>query len=61
MITPAVLISACGSMILATATRLNRAMDRTRDVSHRFAELAESPGPPRSRRRSGACCSASWT
>ena len=30
MITPAVLISACGSLILATSTRLMRAVDRVR-------------------------------
>jgi hypothetical protein len=43
MITPAVLISACGSLIMATSARLNRAVDRVRDVSARFAELAEPP------------------
>jgi hypothetical protein len=43
MITPAVLISACGSLIMATSGRLNRAVDRTREVSQRFAELAEKP------------------
>ena len=41
MITPAVLISACGSLILVTSTRLMRAVDRVRDVSLRFAELGE--------------------
>jgi hypothetical protein len=40
MITPAVLISACASLIMATSGRLNRAVDRTRDVSARFGELA---------------------
>ena len=43
MITPAVLISACGSLILATSTRLMRAVDRVRDVSLRFADLGEHP------------------
>jgi hypothetical protein len=43
MITPAVLISACGSLIMATSGRLNRAVDRTREVSRRFAELADEP------------------
>jgi len=43
MITPAVLISACGSLILATSTRLMRAVDRVRDVSLRFGDLAEHP------------------
>ena len=41
MITPAVLISACGSLIIATVSRLNRAVDRTRETSQRFAELSE--------------------
>lgn len=43
MITPAVLISACGSLIIATSGRLNRAVDRARETSRRFAELAEDP------------------
>jgi len=43
MITPAVLISACGSLIMATSGRLNRAVDRTRETSRRFAELAQRP------------------
>src|SRR5438874_10786533 len=33
MITPAVLISACGSLILATSDRLSKAVTRTREVS----------------------------
>jgi Protein of unknown function (DUF2721) len=41
MITPAVLISACGSLILSTSTRLGRVVDRVRDLSERFEELAE--------------------
>jgi hypothetical protein len=32
MITPAVLISACGTLILSTSTRLARIMDRVRDL-----------------------------
>ena len=39
MITPAVLISACGSLIIATSTRLGRVIDRTRQVSEQFAEV----------------------
>ncbi|MEO6194733.1 MAG: DUF2721 domain-containing protein, partial [Thermoanaerobaculia bacterium] len=42
MITPAVLISGCGSLIMATSGRLNRAVDRTREISRRFAELAQN-------------------
>ena len=40
MITPAVLISACGSLLIATSNRLGRVVDRTREVSQRFAEVA---------------------
>lgn len=40
MITPAMLISACASLIIATTGRLNRAVERTRELSRRFAELA---------------------
>ena len=40
MITPALLISACGSLIIATSNRLGRVIDRTRQVSDRFTELA---------------------
>ena len=49
MITPAVLISACGTLILSTSTRLARIMDRVRELgsaseglfsgSARFAEI----------------------
>ena len=40
MITPAVLISACGALILSTSTRLGRVVDRVRALSERFEELA---------------------
>jgi hypothetical protein len=40
MITPAVLISACGALILSTSTRLGRVVDRVRALSDRFEELA---------------------
>lgn len=40
MITPAVLISACGSLILATSDRLNRAVERTREIATLLAPLA---------------------
>ena len=39
MITPAVLISACGSMILSTSARLGRVVDRVRALSDRLEEL----------------------
>ena len=41
MITPAVLISACGSMILSTSTRLGRVVDRVRALSDKLEELAQ--------------------
>ncbi len=44
MITPAVLISACGSIIIATVGRLNRAVDRTRETFALFSALAEKAG-----------------
>ena len=40
MITPAVLISASGTMILSTSTRLGRVVDRVRLLSDRLRELA---------------------
>jgi hypothetical protein len=40
MITPAVLISASGTMILSTSTRLGRVVDRVRELSNRLRELA---------------------
>jgi hypothetical protein len=40
MITPAVLISACGTMILSTSSRLGRVVDRVRSVSDKLEELA---------------------
>ena len=40
MITPAVLISACGSMILSTSTRLGRVVDRVRSLSDRLEEMS---------------------
>jgi hypothetical protein len=42
MITPAVLISASGTMILSTSTRLGRVVDRVRSLSDRLEELAHS-------------------
>ena len=40
MITPAVLISACGSMILSTSSRLGRVVDRVRALSDKLDELS---------------------
>ena len=44
MITPAVLISACGSMILSTSSRLGRVVDRVRALSDKLDELAATKG-----------------
>ena len=43
MITPAVLISACGALIFSTSSRLGRVIDRVRVLSDRFQELARHP------------------
>lgn len=40
MITPAVLISACGTLILSTSARLGRVVDRVRALSDGFERLA---------------------
>jgi hypothetical protein len=39
MITPALLMSASGSLVLSTSTRLGRVIDRVRDLERRLAEL----------------------
>jgi Protein of unknown function (DUF2721) len=44
MITPAVLISACGSMILSTSARLGRVVDRVRALSDRLEDMTERTG-----------------
>jgi hypothetical protein len=44
MITPAVLISACGSMILSTSSRLGRVVDRVRALSDRLEGMSKTPG-----------------
>jgi hypothetical protein len=43
MITPAVLISACGALIFSTGTRLGRVVDRVRFLAAKFEELARNP------------------
>jgi hypothetical protein len=43
MITPAVLISACGALIFSTSTRLGRVIDRVRVLSERFQAIALNP------------------
>src|SRR5215813_1042883 len=45
MITPAVLISASGTMILSTSTRLGRVVDRVRVLSDRLRQLSAGEEP----------------
>ena len=45
MITPAVLISACGSMILSTSARLGRVVDRVRALSEKLEEISREEDP----------------
>ncbi len=40
MLTPAVLISACGTLILSTSNRLSRVVDHVRELSDQFEQLA---------------------
>lgn len=41
MITPAVLIAACGTLTISTSNRLARAIERTRELSKEFGSLAK--------------------
>ena len=42
MITPAVLISACGTLIVSTSMRLARIVDRVRSLSHEIEQLSSN-------------------
>ena len=42
MITPAVLISACGTLILSTSTRLSRIVDRVRELDRLIENLSSN-------------------
>ena len=42
MITPAVLISACGTLVLSNSLRLGRIVDRVRELSRLLEELCTS-------------------
>src|SRR5213075_1606685 len=46
MITPAVLISASGTLILSTSTRLGRVVDRVRTLSDRVRQLSVTDDQP---------------
>ncbi len=41
MITPAVLISACGTLVFSTSNRLARIIDRVRDLSRTIEDLSK--------------------
>ncbi|CAN5162979.1 hypothetical protein BH20ACI1_BH20ACI1_27180 [soil metagenome] len=41
MVTPTLLISATGSLVLSTSTRLGRVIDRVRDLEQRLGELIQ--------------------
>lgn len=43
MITPAVLISACGALIFSTSSRLGRVVDRVRTLAEKFETIAAHP------------------
>lgn len=43
MITPTVLVSACGALIFSTSTRLSRVVDRVRETADRFEALVTHP------------------
>lgn len=45
MITPSVLIVACGSLSLTTSQRLNRSIDRTRRISLQLKEIRQGAMP----------------
>jgi len=43
MITPAVLISACGTLVFSTANRLSRVVDRVRSLADQIERMGPSP------------------
>jgi len=46
MITPALLISACGTLVLSTSVRLGRVVDHVRDLSNRFEQSCVDTATP---------------
>ncbi len=46
MLTPALLLSACGSFIISTSSRLGRVVDQVRKLSDRMEELMHNEGNP---------------
>jgi hypothetical protein len=51
MITPAVLISACGTLIFSTSNRLGRIVDRVRELGNLLQQLASSEDEFKDERR----------
>src|SRR5215510_2000298 len=51
MITPAVLISACGTLIFSTSNRLGRIVDRVRELGGLLQQLAGSEDGVKDERR----------
>ena len=58
MITPAVLISASGTLVLSTSNRLSRVVDRVRVLSAEAEQSRSSPDSPIAPRRADALTSA---
>jgi hypothetical protein len=55
MVTPAVLISACGMLVMSTSNRLARIVDRVRQLSHEMERLAGGPRDEETELRWNAC------
>lgn len=53
MVTPAILISAAGTLVFSTATRLARLVDRARILAAELEALAERPDAPYADERRG--------
>lgn len=45
MVTPAILVSACGALVLTTSQRLSRSLERVRAVAAALKTLREAPAP----------------
>jgi hypothetical protein len=46
MITPAVLISACGTLVFSTSSRVSRVVDRVRSLADQFERMSQRTGEP---------------
>ena len=45
MVTPAILVSACGALVLTTSQRLSRSLERVRAVAAALNTLRQAPAP----------------